>query len=176
MVLNKRIVIPKSQRRNILKTLHETHQGIEKCRQKAQMSVWWPGLNKEIKDMINNCRECRESRPSQKNEPLNPTQLPERPWQKVGTDLCSRNNKEYLIAVDYYSRWIEVIPLKSTSSQAVINKLRKIFATHVVPETFPTMDPSSNAKSLRVLHESMILFISQAVHIFRKLTVKLRVL
>ena len=104
LVLNNRIVIPKSQRRNILKTLHETHQGIEKCRQKAQMSVWWPGLNKEIKDMINNCRECRESRPSQKNEPLNPTQLPERPWQKVGTDLCSRNNKEYLIAVGYYSR------------------------------------------------------------------------
>ena len=53
----------------------------------------------------------------------------------MGTDLCSRNNKEYLIAVDYYSRWIEVIPFKSTSSEAVINKLRKIFATHGVPET-----------------------------------------
>ena len=31
LVLNNPIVIPKSQRRNILKTLHETHQGIEKC-------------------------------------------------------------------------------------------------------------------------------------------------
>ena len=57
-------------------------------------------LTKKSKIMINN---CSESRPSQKNEPLNPTELPERPWQKVGTDLCSRNNKEYLIAVDYYS-------------------------------------------------------------------------
>lgn len=45
LVYKNRIVVPRSERRDILQKVHETHQGLHKCRQNAQTAVWWPGLS-----------------------------------------------------------------------------------------------------------------------------------
>ena len=134
LVHDTRIVIPERERTFILKKLHETHQGLQKCRSNAQSAVWWPGLGRDLKDMIDNCRVCREHRPAQRKEPLKPTPLPDRPWQKLGADLCTVDSKDYLVVVDYYSRWLEVLPLKTTTANVVIRNLKHIFATHGIPE------------------------------------------
>jgi hypothetical protein len=134
LVYNDRIVVPVKERKMILQKLHETHQGLNKCRQNAQATVWWPELGKQLKDLVNSCSVCREERPAQKHEPLRPTELPQRPWQQLGADLCSHEGKDYLVVTDYYSRWLEVRYLQSTTSTAVINKFRLIFATHGIPE------------------------------------------
>lgn len=76
----------------------------------------------------------RESR--NRREPLIPTKLPLYPWQKVETDLFQIGKQHYLIVVDYYSRFPEVIKLSTTTSQAVISALKPIFARYGIPETF----------------------------------------
>ena len=38
-----RLVVPPSLRCDILRYLHDCHQGITKTRQNAASSVWWPG-------------------------------------------------------------------------------------------------------------------------------------
>ena len=64
-----------------------------------------------------------------------PTPLPQRPWQTVASDLFTLKNNNYLLVVDYYSRYVEIITLrKSTSSQAVIEALETIFARHSIPD------------------------------------------
>ncbi|KAK7107196.1 hypothetical protein V1264_015153 [Littorina saxatilis] len=134
LVYNDRIVVPSKERKNVLQKLHETHQGLNKCRQNAQATVWWPGLGTQLKELVNSCSVCREERPAQKHEPLRPTELPQRPWQQLGADLCSRHGRDFLVVTDYYSRWLEVRQLHSTTSTAVINKFRLIFATYGIPE------------------------------------------
>ena len=47
-----RIVIPSILRLNILDQLHSGHQGISKCRARAQQSAWWPGLNEQLQDLV----------------------------------------------------------------------------------------------------------------------------
>ena len=84
--------------------------------------------------MVDACRECRANRPVQRWEPLRPTELPERLWQKLGADLCALQGKNFLVVTDYYSRWLEVRQLHSTTASSVINKFRMIFATHGIPE------------------------------------------
>ena len=52
---------------------------------------------------------------------------------RVASDLFSHAGKNYLIAVDYYSNFSEVIQLKSTSAENVIVALKSIFARHGIP-------------------------------------------
>ena len=128
-----RVVIPASLRVDILDKLHAGHQGITKCRERAKHSVWWPGLSRQLEETVKSCRECAKNTPL-RPEPLIPSQLPQLPWQKIGTDLFEWNKSTYLLLVDYYSRWIEIAKLKSTTSQEVINHTRGIFARHGIPE------------------------------------------
>jgi hypothetical protein len=61
--------------------------------------------------------------------------LPDLPWQKVGTDLFELNGRNYVVVVDYYSRYIELMELRSKTTNDVINALRTIFSRHGVPLT-----------------------------------------
>ena len=76
-----RIVIPTSLQKEILSKIHEGHQGIQKCRLRANTSVWWPGISKHIKDLVEQCPTCvKEHTPAK--EPLIPTDLPDYPWHR----------------------------------------------------------------------------------------------
>ena len=45
------------------------------------------------------------------------------------------NNHMLLVVVDAFSKWIEVLPVKSASSVATIKNLRTLFVTHGIPES-----------------------------------------
>ena len=106
-----RVVVPSAMKLQGLDKIHEEHQGIVKCRERVKTSVWWPGFSREVQDMVENCKVCAKHR-QQRAEPLMPTPFPERPWQMIGTDLFELDNLNYLIIVDYFSRYIEVAPCK----------------------------------------------------------------
>ena len=63
-----------------------------------------------------------------------PTPLPSYPWQMIGSDLFVLKGDTYLLAVDYYSRFPEVIKLSSTVSTSVIAALKTLFARYGIPE------------------------------------------
>ena len=63
-----------------------------------------------------------------------PTALPDYPWQKIGTDLFSLDGTTYMIVVDYFSRYPEVIKLMSTTSSVVISVLKSLFSRYGIPE------------------------------------------
>uniref|UniRef100_A0A3B3XHQ0 Integrase catalytic domain-containing protein n=1 Tax=Poecilia mexicana TaxID=48701 RepID=A0A3B3XHQ0_9TELE len=54
----------------------------------------------------------------------------------VGADIFQFKDKQYLIVVDYYSRFFEVAKLTSTTSEGVIEHCKSIFARHGIPERF----------------------------------------
>ena len=60
--------------------------------------------------------------------------LPKYPWQVVGTDLFELNRSNYLLVVDYFSRFPEIIQLTSTTSVRVISTLKSVFLRHGIPE------------------------------------------
>ena len=126
-------MIPQSMRLEILESIHQGHLGVSKCRARAQISVWWPGMSKTIEELVSKCVTCAINRPIQK-EPLMPSALPDRPWQRLGSDLFHYHGKTHIIVVDYYFRWIEVKRLKDKTSQSVIDALKDLFAQHGIPE------------------------------------------
>ena len=129
-----RVIMPSAKKLQVLDKIHEGHQGIVKCRERAKTYVWWPCLGREVQDMVENCKVCAKHR-QQRAEPLMPTPFPERPWQMIGTDLFELDNLNYLIVVDYFSRYIEVAAMqKTTKSHEVIRALKAIFARHGIQE------------------------------------------
>lgn len=133
-----RLVIPVCMRLDVLDLIHTGHLGIEKCRQRAIRGVWWPGLSKQIEEMVKNCRTCAREQPDHA-EPLQTTPLPDRPWQRAAADICEVKGHTFLVVVDYYSRYIEMARLDSnTRASTVIAHLKSILATHGIVETLVT--------------------------------------
>ena len=128
LMYRNRIVIPKGQRMEVLDKLHAGHQGITKSREFAGQCVWWPTINRDITEKVQNFQFCQESRPTQRRETLKPTALPHGPWQKIGADLCELNNKWFLVVMDYYSKYIEIGYLTRPTSANVIGKLENMCA------------------------------------------------
>ena len=133
LLKSSRIVIPFSMVGEMLNNIHDGHQGIVKCLERARSSIWWPGITSQIKNKISTCNICLQNSETRR-EPMISTEFPQRPWQIVGTDLFQLGGREYLILVDYYSRYIEMALLNSTSAQQVILHLKSMFARHGVPE------------------------------------------
>ena len=78
-----RIIVPIIMRSEIMNRIHEGHLGATKCRECAKQGVYWPGSSRRISNLIASCDNCKKCRSSQ---PLMLTELPDGPWQHVGTD------------------------------------------------------------------------------------------
>ncbi|XP_037521850.1 uncharacterized protein K02A2.6-like [Rhipicephalus sanguineus] len=132
-----RIIIPPDMRVEVLEKLHAGHLGTTRCRARARESVWWPSIGKHIEDFVDRCPTCQEHR-KPGTEPLLLTPLPAHPWETVGIDLFTLEGKEYVVVVDYYSRFIELEQLKRTTTKDIAQVLEPIFARFGVPTTLRT--------------------------------------
>jgi hypothetical protein len=133
LLYQSRLIIPASMQLEMLDRLHEGHQGIVKCRERARQAIWWPGMSKQIGELVANCRVCcKDTIPPP--EPLIPTPRPSQPWIKVATDLFEFRQHTYLLVIDYTSRYVEIAQLNRITSAEVIKHLKNIFARHGIPE------------------------------------------
>ena len=129
-----RYYIPEAIREQALASLHIGHPGMLKMKLRAQQSIYWLGINKDIENHVMSCDPCQVNGRSQQKEPIIPFEVPNRPWQRVGIDLFHHNNGWYLIVADYYSKypWIQALP--ATASKDVISALKSCFAEYGIPE------------------------------------------
>jgi len=65
-----RLVIPRSERSAYLKRLHMSYLGMEKCIEKAKQSIFWPGINGDIRRLISDCTTCLKYSNRQQKLPL----------------------------------------------------------------------------------------------------------
>ena len=132
LLFGSRIVVPNSKQVETLQKIHQGHQGLQKCRLRVSKSVWWFGVTQDLEKFIRDCPTCQQTIPPQR-EPLMATPLPDHPWEQLATDLFHHNGLNYILLVDYYSRYVEVQKLTNTTSSGVISFLKAMFARHGIP-------------------------------------------
>ena len=103
------------------------------------------------RDAERRCAECYRGQMVTKNvppPPLKSTPLPKKPWEEVAVDLMGPlpSGEHLLVLVDYYSRWMEVDVIQTTSSKTIIQCLDTQFARHGLPKGLRT-DNGSNLVS-----------------------------
>jgi hypothetical protein len=70
------IVVPRTLRKSILAQIHEGHLGMERSKLRARELVFWPGMSKQIEDVVSNCTTCQQLRLSYPKEPMIPHEIP----------------------------------------------------------------------------------------------------
>lgn len=113
-----RVLVPPSQQQDILRNLHTGHLGITKTQLRAREDVYWPRINKDIENLCKACTTCQEYQSAQPPTPLQPTEVPSRPFSIIGTDIFQLGDDNYIIVADYFSKFpiIEKLPRTATSS------------------------------------------------------------
>ncbi|PFX26209.1 Retrovirus-related Pol polyprotein from transposon 17.6 [Stylophora pistillata] len=125
-------------RPEVIWRLHSSHLGIEACLKKARDRVYWPAVNSDIKEVVTKCQVCAEYQASNPQQPLQTQRIPERPWSQLAADLFTLQSKDYIVQVDYYSDFVEVSPLRETTSAAIIKSMRVQFSRHGTPDILVT--------------------------------------
>ncbi|KAG5893745.1 hypothetical protein JTB14_001389 [Gonioctena quinquepunctata] len=58
LLRNNRIVIPVSQRQQILTLAHEGHPGETVMKRRLRAKVWWPLIDRQVEQFVKHCRDC----------------------------------------------------------------------------------------------------------------------
>ena len=132
------VVIPAALRLEMMAKCHATHIGIEGCLRRARESMYWPRMSSDLKDYISKCDICLAHQNAPAKETLMQHEIVARPWAKVGADLCDLNGRTLLVVCDYFSGFVEVERLHSTTTSAVSRTLKTLFSRYGVPDVLMT--------------------------------------
>ena len=135
-----RIIIPDKDRPQILKQIHEGHLGIQKCLHRAKATVYWPKLYDELKNLITNCATCLKYSASNRKDstkigpPLG-QEIPTQPWEKLATDLFTYDHTNYLLVVDYTTKFPVVRKLTDITACVITEHTKAIFSEFGTPQS-----------------------------------------
>ncbi len=147
VMLGKRLVIPKSLRTEMLNELHCAHQGIVRIKRRARQCMFWPGINNEITQRVQSCKECAENQASQGREPLVKDDTPTRPAEAIAADLFTCHGREYMVITDKYSGWAELF--ESGTNSFSTKKVKENFVRWFLALGVPTRLTSDNGPQFR---------------------------
>jgi transposase InsO family protein len=140
------LVIPKSMQQELLRWAHDHpsagHGGQQKTWFRLSTRVYWRSMRKDIFNYVDTCPSCQKFKYN--NAPTaGPMQMHEvnEPWATIGVDIMgpfppTATNKRYLlVVVDYFTRWVEIFALRSTTSSDVANVLsNEVFSRFGLPQ------------------------------------------
>lgn len=100
----------------------------------ARSYLWWPGLDGEIEQLVQNCGVCQAVQKVPAVAPLHPWRWPARVWQRIHLDFVEKEKQFFLVVVDSHLKWLEVFHMTSITSSKTIEVLRGLFASYGLPE------------------------------------------
>ena len=136
LMKNSKILIPETLKQKYLKQIHQGHQGIEACRSRAREFVFWVNINSDLKEMVEKCDICQSQQNSTASVQKYVSEVPPHPWHTLGSDLFYFQRIDFLVVVDYFSKYLIVRKIPNSTSSAVIKELGMIFSEFGNPLVF----------------------------------------
>ena len=124
-----RVIIPTSGHKAVHELLHECHPGIVKMKSIARRVCWWPKIDSDIESFVQNCGNCQSQVSLPSLSTVHPWEWPGIPWHRIHVDYAGPiNGKMYLIIIDSFSKWLEIIPTESATAEVTIKALREVMS------------------------------------------------
>ena len=128
------IVVPQSLREFVLRQLHDSvgggHLGVKKTLSKVRKRFFWYGLRTDVEKWCARCAACsaRKNPRHKPKAPMKQFQSGVR-WERIAIDFVgplpkTENGNIYLmVVVDYFTKWVEAIPLPNLEAKTVAQSL-----------------------------------------------------
>ena len=94
--------------------------------------MYWTGIDADIEDYTKQCQECIK-RSQVPKEPLQPHDIPEGPWRKLGIDYFAFDGNSYVLICDYFSKFPFLYRAK-TSFWSLRDNLIDLFSIEGYPD------------------------------------------
>jgi hypothetical protein len=173
-----RLYIPNCNdlKRFIMDELHKRqyigYRGYEKMITATRKIFYWPGLKKDIVDLLAKCLECQQFKAKHRHPArmLYPIPIPEWKWETISMDFITglpkstKQNDAITVVVDKLSKDSHFIPIKSTCKEIDISIIfmKELFLLHDMPKeiisNIDTKFASNFWKPLFVVFETKLLF------------------
>ena len=136
------LVIPESWKYTVLVEAHDKlgHQGNSCTYCLIKCQYYWKGMNKDIWKYIANCVLCRQEKAKVQQYPLQMTEIPDRPYDKIAFDLVTdcktstSGNKHILTIIDHLTGWPEAFPIPDKSVDTIVTTLiNEYLPVHMCP-------------------------------------------
>ena len=157
-----RLVVPSSFRSQILNQLHEGHIGIGRMRSKAREIYWWPGIDRDIANFVSRCVLCRKARNIPRNADLQNWSETTYPMERVHADVCHLQGKLYMVIIDSFSKFVNVVRISTVSASQFISAFESTFKFTGLPTAVVTDNATGfiSEEFRRFLSKRDILFIN----------------
>ena len=137
------LIIPKSWKYTVLVEAHDKlgHQGNSCTYCLIKRQYYWKGMNKDIRKYIANCLLCWREKAKIQTYPLQMTEIPVRPFNKITIDLITEcetstsSNKHILTIIDHLTGWPEAFPIPDKSADTIVST----FINEYLPVHMPTV-------------------------------------
>ena len=139
VICGHRLVIPRALRKSVLQSLHAAHQGEVRTKRRARQTVYWPGVDQDVSNVVKSCQTCQLHQPAQQKEPIVQEQTPSRVFEAVSADFFQYAGRTYLVYVDRLSGWPCVSDMDhQATAKNLLTALREMFSYTGVPVVLRT--------------------------------------
>ncbi|GFV60535.1 uncharacterized protein K02A2.6 [Trichonephila clavipes] len=134
IMYGQRVCIPRKFRKNVLEELHAGHLGIVKMKAIARSFVYWKNIDNDIEEAAKNCVDCARYKADPPKSKVHYWEYPSMPWERIHVDFAGPIFEHtFFLIVDAHSKWLEVYPMKVTTTKKTIECLRDSFARFGLP-------------------------------------------
>eukprot|EP00253_Pinus_taeda_P009950 PITA_09950 len=134
--------LEKTEVEKVLQELHEKlagghYAGDATAHKILRAGYYWPTLFKDLHSYVRKCQVCQTTAGRQKKPslPLQPVNI-EQPFTQWGLDIIgeivphsSKQHRYILTATDYFTKWVEAVPLKAANSENIIEFIDQFIIT-----------------------------------------------
>ena len=116
--------------------MHRVHPGIDRMKAIARSYVYWPLIDADVEKLVKSCKSCGLAAKSLIHS--SPISWPktDAPWQRVHIDYAEPIDGVYfLLVIDSFSKWPEIISTSSISATATVTMLRGLCVRFCMPNT-----------------------------------------
>ena len=135
-------MIPKAWKYTVLVEAHNKlgHQGATQTYCFIKHQYYWKGMNKDTRKYITQCALCHREKAKTQAYPLQITETPECPFNKIAMDLVtecktsSSGNKHILTIIDHLTGWLEAFSIPDKSADTMMSTfINQYLPVHMCP-------------------------------------------